>query len=309
MYGFCRLGVIPAPSSSAGCVANGLATNTTRNAKNVATAANTGTTHTMRSRAHARFRLTAAAPKPVRTSSQRSSDPSWPPPERRDRVRRRQRLLVVRATYSNEVVSQERREENAGGHGRRHERRHEGVLRGARQAASPEVSGIRACDERVQRQAESDEERGSTQLRHARASGRGAALLRRVLRRALRDHRARVGDERALVKPAVDHDVPADLEEIRHGARIPNGDDRRRAVADVLQPEAKAPSVRVAAHRSNHDTGELNLTRSAGQLAGCERGIPPPAIDVYSRNTASTAATDSAMTSRAGLAFRATGRV
>ena len=27
MYGFCRLGVIPAPSSSAGCVANGLATN------------------------------------------------------------------------------------------------------------------------------------------------------------------------------------------------------------------------------------------------------------------------------------------
>ena len=44
--------------------------------KKVATAAKTGTTQTMRSRAHARFRLTAAAPKPVRISSHSSNEPS-----------------------------------------------------------------------------------------------------------------------------------------------------------------------------------------------------------------------------------------
>src|SRR6185436_2428856 len=102
MYGFCRLGVIPAPSSGAGCVANGLATNTTRNAKNVATTANTGTTHTMRSRAHARFRLTAAAPNPVRINSQRSRDPSCPPQNAEIVYAVGSALLVVRATYSKE---------------------------------------------------------------------------------------------------------------------------------------------------------------------------------------------------------------
>ena len=79
MYGFWRLGVMPAPSAGAACVANGLATATSRNAKNVDTAPNTGTTQTMRSRAHARFTVTAAAPNPVRTSSQRRSEPSCPP--------------------------------------------------------------------------------------------------------------------------------------------------------------------------------------------------------------------------------------
>ena len=79
MYGFCRLGVMPAPSAGAAWVANGLATATTRNAKNVETAAKTGTTQTIRSRAQLRFRVTAAAPKPVSTSSQSSSEPSCPP--------------------------------------------------------------------------------------------------------------------------------------------------------------------------------------------------------------------------------------
>ena len=203
----------------------------------------------MRSRAHARFRLDRC-----RTEAREDQQPEkqralLASPERRDRVRRRQRL--ARRTcdvLEREVVSQERREQDAGGHGRRDERRHEGVLRGARQAASPEVGGIRACDERVQRQAESDEERGSTQLRHARASGRVAGALRRVLRRALRDHRARLGDERALVKPTVDHDVPADLEEIGHGARIPNRDDRRRRRCRC--PSARSEGPRRARRRA-----------------------------------------------------------
>ncbi len=58
---------------------NGLATATTRNEKNVATAATTGTTQTVRSRAQLRFSQTAAAPKPVSTRSQRRREPSCPP--------------------------------------------------------------------------------------------------------------------------------------------------------------------------------------------------------------------------------------
>ena len=79
MYGFCRLGVMPAPSGGAACIVKGLATATKRNAKKVETAAKTGTTQTIRSRAQPRFRRTAAAPKPVSTSSQSRSEPSWPP--------------------------------------------------------------------------------------------------------------------------------------------------------------------------------------------------------------------------------------
>ena len=77
MYGFCRLGVMPAPSGGAACVANGLATATTRNAKKVETAAKTGTTHTMRSRAQPRFRLTAAAPKLQRVLAQALEAGGW----------------------------------------------------------------------------------------------------------------------------------------------------------------------------------------------------------------------------------------
>ena len=102
MYGFWRLGVIPAPSAGAGCVANGLATATTRNAKNVATAAKTGTTQTMRSRAQRRFRLTAAAPNPVSTRSQSRSEPSCPPQNAEIVYGVGSAWLVVRATYANE---------------------------------------------------------------------------------------------------------------------------------------------------------------------------------------------------------------
>ena len=60
MYGFCRLGTIPAPSAGAGATPNGLETKQSMKAKNVATSASTGTTQTTRSRAP-RFRKTASA--------------------------------------------------------------------------------------------------------------------------------------------------------------------------------------------------------------------------------------------------------
>ena len=62
MYGFCRLGVSPAPSTGAVCVSNGLATATSMNAKNVAIPPSTGTTHATRSRSSRRLTATASAP-------------------------------------------------------------------------------------------------------------------------------------------------------------------------------------------------------------------------------------------------------
>src|SRR5919106_3673222 len=102
MYGFCKLGVIPAPSTGAGWVAKGLATTTTRNAKKSPTAANVGTTQTTRSRAQPRFSRTAAAPKPVRTRSQSTSDPSWPPQNADIVYGVGSASLVVCATYVKE---------------------------------------------------------------------------------------------------------------------------------------------------------------------------------------------------------------
>src|SRR5512135_182655 len=102
MYGFWRLGVIPAPSGGAAWVANGLASATRTNAKKDATAANTGTTHVIRSRAQRRFRWTAAAPKPVRIRSQRRSEPSCPPQNAEIVYGVGSARLVVRATYENE---------------------------------------------------------------------------------------------------------------------------------------------------------------------------------------------------------------
>src|SRR5919108_4286942 len=102
MYGFWRLGFMPAPSEGGAWVSNGLATTTTRNEKNTATPANTGTAQTMRSRAHARFSRTTSAPKPVSTRSQRRSDPSCPPQNAEIVYPVGSASLVVEATYTNE---------------------------------------------------------------------------------------------------------------------------------------------------------------------------------------------------------------
>ena len=61
MYGFCRLGLRPAPSSGATCVSNGLATTTSKNENPTATAASTGVTQTTRSRVRLRLSHTASA--------------------------------------------------------------------------------------------------------------------------------------------------------------------------------------------------------------------------------------------------------
>ena len=78
MYGFCRLGFMPAPSAGAACVANGLATKTSRKAKKNATPATIAIVQGSTSRTSRRLSATAAEAAPVSTSSQRSSEPSCP---------------------------------------------------------------------------------------------------------------------------------------------------------------------------------------------------------------------------------------
>ena len=79
MYGFCRLGFSPAPSAGAGCVSNGLETNDEQKAKNVADAAEHRHDPGEQRRGRpAGEQRRAAAANPVRTSSHRSSEPSWP---------------------------------------------------------------------------------------------------------------------------------------------------------------------------------------------------------------------------------------
>ena len=146
---------------------NGLATTTTRNAKNVDTAAKTGTTHTIRSRAQLRFRLTAAAPKPVSTSSQRSSEPSCPPQKAEIVYAVGSASLVERATYVNEksLRSSATRSTTAAT---------AVVAKDATSAFCAERASRRRprCasgspgDESVEGEAEGDEERGATSLRH-----------------------------------------------------------------------------------------------------------------------------------------------
>jgi len=78
MYGFCRLGTMPAPSAGAGAVLNGLETKQSMKEKNTATPASTGTTQAIRSRVF-RFSQTASAAYPDRITSQSRSEPSCPP--------------------------------------------------------------------------------------------------------------------------------------------------------------------------------------------------------------------------------------
>src|SRR5919202_795357 len=89
MYGFCRLGLRPAPSAGASCVANGLATNTSSSAKNVPTAPSVGTTHASTSRPAPRRqdRGDGVAAQDEQPQQQRALLPA---PERRQRVAERQ---------------------------------------------------------------------------------------------------------------------------------------------------------------------------------------------------------------------------
>ena len=165
-------------------------------------AAKTGTTQTMRSRAQPRLRRTAAAPKPVRISSHSSSDPSCPPQNAEivygvgQRLARRPR--DVRRTRSRCGGAPRAAREQ-----RRASRRttatsafwaESASRRRPRYAASAPATSAYSERPSVTRSAA----RPSSGT--ARPSGGVGALLRRVLRRALRDHRVWLRDERSTFR-------------------------------------------------------------------------------------------------------------
>ena len=105
-----------------------------------------------------------------------------------------------------------------------------------------------------------------TRRRGARRARATSALRGRVLRRALRHERVRLGDERAVRVAAVDDDVAAELELVGHAAAV---DDRDARVAvDVGDAEAQ-PVRRVAGalHRADDAADERDQALVALQLA------------------------------------------
>src|SRR3954454_21602540 len=75
MYGFCSDGFRPRPSAGATCVTNGLAANTSIDAKKPAVPARIAVTHGISSGFERRFVTRTVVVKPASTVSQSSSDP------------------------------------------------------------------------------------------------------------------------------------------------------------------------------------------------------------------------------------------
>src|SRR5258706_9647899 len=77
MYGFCSDGLRPRPSAGAICVTNGLAANTSIEAKNPQVPARMAVTHGINSRFELRFDSSTAPVKQTSTVSHSSSEPGW----------------------------------------------------------------------------------------------------------------------------------------------------------------------------------------------------------------------------------------
>ena len=240
MYGFCRLGVRPAPSTGAVCVSNGLATATSMNAKNVAIPPSTGTTQAVRSRSSRRLsgdRERAVAGQDEQPEQQRSLLPA---PERAQRVRRRQRRgsCATRRT-TNEKSWRTSAVASTAAATSVEPKLQKSALRAESASRRRFVTrGDRAGDERVDRQPEADDERRAAEVGHQqlRLRRRGLAVyfdghfVRMSVRR-------RAGRRRSVPR---DDDAAADLEERRRRGAVVDDRDRRRFVAvDVLQPEAQ----------------------------------------------------------------------
>src|ERR1039457_2052658 len=106
-------------------------------------------------------------------------------------------------------------------------------------------------------------------------SRRAAARRRAVLRGALRDHRTRLGDERARLQGARDDQLPLALERRRNAAAVDHADGPA-AAGPIGEPEVEL-AVRQLALRPLHDgPGQLDALarpRLADQLARAQRGI------------------------------------
>ena len=223
MYGFWRLGFKPAPSAGAACTANGVATTTSRNEKNSATAAHDGDDpgDEITRLPVEQNRGGAVAGQDQQPEEQRSLLST---PEGRDRVAGRQlTACVLRDVDEREVVTDERDQQDDRRNGARDEGADECVARGESQAAPALPGRDRPGDDGVEREPERGDECGAAQLRHGAASG-GLALLGGVLRRALRHEGVLPRNEDAVPELALDGDLAVSAELIRHGPFVEHGD-------------------------------------------------------------------------------------
>ena len=186
-----------------------------------ATPPSTGTTQATRSR----VRGGSAAPQPRRSRSGSAARGGASPP-----ARPRTRRSCSRSAARGSCARRRRRTRSRGGGARR--ARTSGRDRGRREGADERVPGgdgeaaparprrERARDERVEGEAERDDERGAAELGPV-----SRALLGRVLRRALRHERVRASRRRRRSGAALDGDLAARPERSGTDARV---EDRHR---------------------------------------------------------------------------------
>ena len=167
MYGFWRLGLSPAPSVGATCVANGLETATSMNAKKLATSGQHGD--------DPRDEVGGVSPREDDRQRGQAREDEQPEqqrallaaPEGGDRVRRRQPAArVLGDVREREVVPEQRREQHDRRDDGRREGREERVLS---RPGEPPLAGrgrVAAGDERVERKAEAEHQRRAPELGH-----------------------------------------------------------------------------------------------------------------------------------------------
>ena len=201
-----------------------------------------------------------------------------PAPERRQLVDAAERPVgVVGDVGEREVAAQEPGREHGGRDDRRAEGRDQGVARRLGEPTSPSRGRVGARHGRVQAEAQRDDERRPPELSHL-LSGR---LGGRVLRRALRHHRARRRDEGAVPELAVDDDVAVGLRTDRE--RCPCRPPRPSSLDGSFtsrslkrRPPACESPVGLPTTLPTSETVPV----CAASWLGLSDGVPPPAIEV-----------------------------
>ena len=227
------------------CVANGLDTKTSRTRKNDATPPRIGTVQGSTSRTSRRLSSTAP-PSPSRSGSgaQSSSEPSWPPQNARERVAGGKVAARVARRRSWNERSSARNAPNRTAEATRQPAK---AAKNAFRAESPKPAAafqrrIASGQRGVQREAERDREGGGPRP----GTSGGLAVLRRVLRGALRHERVPRCRRSAVLERPLEEDVPSRPRTDRERSPCRRRDHRLGAV-EVLQREAQAAAMGIAA--------------------------------------------------------------
>ena len=228
--------VEPAPSAGAACVANGVATTTSRKAKKTATPPSTGVTQATRSRARAPVDEQGGGRVAGQDQQPEQQRALLPAPEGRDRVAGRQLAArVLGGVDEREVVADQRRDEDERGDDARPEGRDERVLGREREPAAAPPGRV-ASRRRPRRP------RGPARRRARR--GRAQASTWTFLAVYFDGHFVTSESLTATKMPLRSSPLTETSRPARNWsgdrARVDDRDRLRRAALDVAEPEAKA---------------------------------------------------------------------